>query len=467
MELERNQDRAEDFESPSKRRKRQREAQRNARDIRVAAAANAATRLGPTHATCDHDLHSMGHFEAHGHVAPPPEPPVSTLPLRSPPASRRAVWIGIGVAAVLALGGGFALLSSHNKGGGVAEQVRDVPTREGGAIVFSQGFAMRAGLKTERVRRAPLVPTIRVVGTVVFDPARVAAVGTRLRGVVGRTAKFEGDEVKAGDVLAEIDSAELGEAQAGLLQNKAQTEAANVNAKREKALLDRQLTTAREAEVAETTLRSQNAMLSASEQRVRALGGTTGGPFGVHVLKAPITGTVVSRHVQPGQAVEANITAFKIADLSRLWIELAVTEQNLAQVRHEDRVSVAPVSDPTKAIVGRVAHVGEVIDLATRTADVRVEIDNRDHVLRVGQSVFATIDASGPAHEALMVPRDAVVFVDGKPTIFRAESPTRVVPVPVKLGTSNETDIEVLEGIGEADTVVTSGAFYLKSELFR
>lgn len=392
---------------------------------------------------------------------------IEAPPGPEPVRAGRTIWFVAAAVAVLAAGGGGYVLLGPKKAAVAESGARDVPTREGNAIVFSKAFATRAEIKTERVRRAPLVPTIRVVGTVNFDPARVAAIGTRLRGVVRRTAKYEGDEVKAGEVLAEIDSADLGEAQAGLLTNRAQAEAAEVNAKRERGLLDRQLTTAREAEVADTTLRSQAAMLSASEQRVRALGGTTGGALGVHVLKAPIAGTVVMRRVEPGQAVEANVTAYKVADLSRLWVELAVTEQSLTQVRHGDRVSVAPVSDPTKAIIGRVAHVGEVIDLSTRTADVRVEIDNTGHVLRVGQSVFATIDASGPAHEALMVKRDAVIFVDGKPTVFRAESETRVVPVPVRLGTSNETDIEILDGIGEADTVVTSGAFYLKSELFR
>ncbi|WP_169928116.1 efflux RND transporter periplasmic adaptor subunit [Labilithrix luteola] len=371
-----------------------------------------------------------------------------------------------GLVAAVAIGGGAYAMTSHKAHAPTAESVRDVPQREGNAIVFSDAFAKRAGVKIDSVRRAPLVPTIRVVGTVTFDPARVAAVGTRLRGVVRKTAKYEGDEVKVGDVLTEIDSAELGEAQATLLTNRAQAEAAEVNAKREKSLLDRQLTTAREAEVADTTLRSQSAMLSASEQRVRALGGNTG-PFGVHILKSPIAGHVVERHVQPGQAVEANVTAYKIADLSRLWIELAVTEQSLGAVRRGDRVSVAPVSDPTKAIIGRVGHVGEVIDLSTRTADVRIEVDNTERLLRVGQSVFATIDASGPAHEALLVPRDAVVFVDGKPTAFRAESTTRVVPIALRLGAANESDVEILEGLGEHDKVVSGGAFYLKSELFR
>lgn len=404
-------------------------------------------------------------LDAHGHrtIEAPPVPEHAK--------SGRKVWFAVGIAAVIAAGIAVGSLTSKGHGQTTAAPTRDVPTREGDFIVFSPAFAERAGIKTQVVRKAPLVPTIRVVGTVSFDPSRVAAVGTRIKGVVRRTMKLEGDEVKVGDVLAEVDSAELGEAQANLVQNKAQSEAAEINAKREKSLLEQQLTTAREAEIAETTARAQQAMLGAAEQRVRALGGdksgSLGGGLGITVLRSPIEGHVVARNVEPGQAVEANVTAFKVADLSRLWVELSVTETNLAAVRKEDKVAITPVSDPTKVIEGKVAHVGEVIDLATRTADVRIAVDNSNHALRAGQSVYATIDASGPAHEALLVPKDAVIFVDGKATVFRAEGDTKVVPVTVKLGAANESDLEILDGLAPNAKIVSSGAFYLKSELFR
>lgn len=426
-------------------------------------------RLFPAGPACDHAVLPMDH--ADDQTQPRPGPQLESVgmieapPLPEPSRGGRKVWFGVAVGVVVLGGIAFGVLGHHKQE--AAPLTRDVPTRDGELIVFSNAYAQRAGIKTTVVKRAPLVPTIRVVGTVSFDPSRVAAVGTRLRAVVRRTSKFEGDEVKAGDILAELDSAELGEAQANLITNKVQTETAQVNAQRERSLLDQQLTTAREAEIAETTARSQAAMLSASEQRVRALGGGGAGALGATVLRSPIAGHVVGRFVEPGQAVEANITAYKIADLSRLWIELAVTETSLTAVRMTDKVSVAPVSDPSKAIEGKVAHVGEVIDLSTRTADVRVEVDNTQHVLRVGQSVFATIEATGPAHEALLIPRDAVVFVDGKSTVFRAEADTKVVPVVVKLGAANETDYEVLEGLKDGAKVVCNGAFYLKSELFR
>lgn len=406
-----------------------------------------------------------GHGVPHGnHDAPDM---IEAPPLPEHTRGSRKLWFAVAAGVVLAGGIAFGVLSRGGAKTEIAAPARDVPVREGEFIVFSKAFAERAGIKSETVHRAPLVPTIRVVGTANFDPGRVAAVGTRLKAVVRRTNKFEGDEVKVGDVLAELDSAELGEAQANVITNRVQHEAAQINAQREKSLLDKQLTTARESEVADTTARSQAAMLSASEQRVRALGGSTTGALGVTLLKAPIDGHVVSRSIEPGQAVEANVTAFKVADLSRLWVELAVTEANLTAVRMGDKVTVAPVSEPTKTFVGKVAHVGEVIDLATRTADVRVEVDNTAHALRVGQSVFATIDASGPAHEALLIPRDAVVFVDGKPTVFRLEGETKVIPVVVKLGAANENQYEVLDGVKDGAKVVCSGAFYLKSELFR
>ena len=79
----------------------------------------------------------------------------------------------------------------------------------------------------------------------------------------------------------------------------------------------------------------------------------------------------------------------------------------------------------------------------------------------------ASIRASGPAHEALLVKSDAVAFVDGKPTVFVAESDDARRPTPVRLGSANESDIGDLEGLAEGDTVVTSGVFALKSELFR
>jgi cobalt-zinc-cadmium efflux system membrane fusion protein len=358
------------------------------------------------------------------------------------------------------------------KGRGGAETAaerpkRDVPRIDGRAIVFSPAFRDRAGVKLAPVARAELTPLIKVVGTATFDPEHVAAVGTRIRGIVSKVMKVEGDPVKKGDAIAEIESAELGQAQADIAVAQAHRRAAELNATREEDLASKRLSTAREAEVARATLEEQKALLSAAQQRAAALGGATAGGFGTYVLRAPLDGSLVERHVAPGQSVENNVVAFRVANLDQLWVELAVFERDIGAVRKDDVVVISPLSDPERKIQGRVEHVGEVIDLNSRSADVRVEVDNKARGLRPGQSVSAAIRASGPARVGLSVPQSAVTYVDGKATVFVAESDTRVLPTEVELGATDGKAQEVVGGLREGQSVVAEGVFALKSELFR
>jgi len=345
--------------------------------------------------------------------------------------------------------------------------VPDVPRAEGTAIVFSKGFRERAGIKTTLAKRAPLTPVVKVVGAVTYDPEHVAAVGTRIRGLVRKLVHLEGDTVKKNDVLAEIESAQLGEAQASVSMLSAQKKAAELNARRERDLAARKLSTEREAEVAEASLAEAKAMLGAAHQKVVALGGGGGGPLGVYLLRAPIAGTVVERHIASGQSVEDHLVAFRVANLDHVWIELDVFEKNLGSIHKDDLVEVSPLADPSQAIKGRVAYVGDTIDTETRSAAVRVEVDNQERKLRPGQSVTAHIHTSGPTRSALIIPGTAVTFVDGKPTVFLAQGEDRVVPTQVTLGGTDGAEQEILEGLAEGDNVVVEGVFALKSELFR
>jgi membrane fusion protein, heavy metal efflux system len=372
--------------------------------------------------------------------------------------------------------------------------VRDVPHLEGEEIVFSSAFRQRAGIELTPVRRVSLRPAHRVVGTVTFDPAHVAAVGTRVRGFVRATFKFEGDSVKAGEALGEIESAEVGQAQADVTAATARVEAAELDARRERELLERKLTTQREAEIASVNYATAKSALAAARQRVAAFGGGSGN-FGVFVLRSPVAGHVVDARLSPGQSVEDNLLAYRVADLRYLWVELGLPERNAFDVRLRDDVELSPVGAPGRKIIGRVAHVGSVVDVSTRSTDVRVAVDNaaacasggvdagmvdgdagaracngkddEAYMLRPGQSVFATLFASGSAKNALVIPQSAVVYVDGKAKVFVGSGDNRVVPTDVTLGASDTSNVEVIEGLREGQLVASSGVFPLKSELFR
>jgi membrane fusion protein, heavy metal efflux system len=365
---------------------------------------------------------------------------------------------------MLVLGAGYYHSRASKKGPGLDVQ-RDVPRLEGSTIVFSAAFRDRADIKFTKVERAAFKPTVRVVGTVSFNPSYVAAIGTRLRGTVRRTFKYEGDRVAANEPLAEVESAELGEAQATISQSQATQQAAEVHARREKELLDKGLTTAREAEVASTELATTTAGLKAAEQRVKAFGG--GSTFGLFILRSPLGGHVVERQISPGQSVDSNVVGYKVADLDHLWIELSVFERDLASVHVGDDAEVTPLAQPNQKIAGRVAHVGEVINPSTRSTAVRVAVDHPKHHLRVGQSVHATITTGTSERDAILVPQTAVIYVDGKPTVFIADGDTSAHAVQVRLGAVDGTRQEILDGVAPGQLVASSGIFALKSELFR
>jgi len=385
----------------------------------------------------------------------------------APPRRTRRRGLGI-VAFVLLLGGVVAWKTmSPDPSQSAAPEPRDVPQEQGGAIVLSDSYRERNKIEFGLVERGPLRPMVKVVGTVALDPRRVAAVGTRIPGFVKRVFKLEGDDVRAGDALAETESAELGQAQARVSAARAEQIAASANARREAALLADRLTTARESEEAAATLASREASLAAARQGVEAMGGAIDGPLGLRVIRSPIAGHVVEAMVSVGQSVGAHQPAFRVANLDSVWVELDVFERTVGKVRVGDSVEVVPSSDPSRRISGRVAHVGDVIEQASQSADVRVEVGNREHLLRPGQAVSAIIRISGPPRDTLSVKAESVTYVDDVPTVFVEIAPGRIVPTRVEIGVTDGARQEVLSGLREGARVVTGGVFALKSELFR
>jgi membrane fusion protein, heavy metal efflux system len=185
-------------------------------------------------------------------------------------------------------------------------------------------------------------------------------------------------------------------------------------------------------------------------------------------LKAPIAGTVVERSVSLGQAVHRADDAFKIIDLTHLWVLLDIYEKDLRRVHKGQKVHLRTEARPGEVFEGRVAYVNPLIDEKTRTAHVRVEFDNPDGKLSPGQFVSARIlgDPGHAPNEALAVPRQAVQTVDGKSLVF-VKKGERFERRVVELGLSGGELVEVRLGLEAGEEVATEGAFLLKSELLR
>jgi cobalt-zinc-cadmium efflux system membrane fusion protein len=238
--------------------------------------------------------------------------------------------------------------------------------------------------------------------------------------------------VRAGQVLAEIESAEVGQALAQYLSATARANAADANLRRERELATQKISSEREREVAEAQAVQEAAELRAAVERLRAFGldmndirelQRAGGAGGRVPLRAPISGVVVARtEAYPGEVFRAEVT-----------------------------------------------YVNPIIDEKTRTASVRIEFDNPKGRLQPGQFVSAKIigDPKYAPGEVVAIPRKAVVSVEGKTLAFVRVQGRGFERRTLELGVSGGELVEVRRGVSDGDEVATDGAFLLKSELLR
>jgi len=331
-------------------------------------------------------------------------------------------------------------------------------------------------IATQTVVRTRLAADLQIVGSVSYDQDHYAVVGPLVPGRITALQAGLGDRVRAGQILAEVESAEVGQAQAAFRSASARAGTANANARRERELAEQHISSAREREVAEAQAVSESAEMQAAVERLRSFGLSksdidafkVGGGGGRIPLRAPIAGTIVSRTITLGQAVERATDAFKIIDLAHLWVLLDLYEKDLGRVYLRQAVELRTEALPDEVFHGRVTYIHPVIDEKTRTATVRIEFDNAGGKLRPGQFVTARVigDTKHEQAEVLAVSRRAVQTVDGKTLVF-VRGPRGFVRRFVEVGRSGGDLVELREGVAAGDEVATDGAFLLKSEMLR
>ncbi len=343
---------------------------------------------------------------------------------------------------------------------------------------LSQGANKKNPIDTAVAMRHRLARDVEVVGSVSYDADHFAEVGALIAGRIVALEVGIGDSVKAGQVMAALESAEVGQAQAAYLTARAGVMAAQANLRRERELAERRVSSVRERELAEAHAAIEEAGLAAATQRLRALGlrpedikalERSGGWPGRVPLVSPIAGAVLTREVSLGQAVQPAQDAFRVADLSKLWVVLDLFEKDLSSVHKGQKVLLRTEVYPGKTFPARVAYLGQVIDEKTRTAAVRIEFENQDGLFRPGQFVTATLvgDPTRSLTEVLAIPRKAVQTVEGRPLVFVAEGDGFFTKRSVELGISGGGQVEVRSGLSEGERVATDGGFLLKSELLR
>jgi membrane fusion protein, heavy metal efflux system len=311
-------------------------------------------------------------------------------------------------------------------------------------------------------------------GQIAAADDRQARVGVRVPGRITALQAAVGDRVKKGQVLAVVESPELGRAKSDYVSADASARLARENAGREKMLFDKQISAEVEWRKAEAEAVRTAAELQAAENRLHALGvGEAQLPIGVSHFTStfgavsPIDGLVVERGVTLGEMVSPEKTLFLVMDLAQVWLLVDVFEKDIAQVALRQKVKVTVAAYHEQLFEGEVSHIGAIVEARSRAVKVRIALANPRGVLKPGMFARASLsDTRGDEHEHLFVPVEAVQRTDRGTIVFVPGDATGAfVPRAVKTGHEAGKSVAIESGLTAGDQVVVAGSFLLKSEL--
>lgn len=387
-----------------------------------------------------------------------------------------ALLLGLGLGVLLARPGAAlqgtaapAAAHEHTEGehdeegeGERAEPAESGHAEEGG-ITLSQEQIDLAGIELATVGSRQLQRTLTLPGEIRFDEDRTAHMVPRAAGVVESVAVVLGQQVKAGDLLAVIASPQISEQRSELAASQRRLELARSTYQREKDLWQEGISAEQDYLQARQALQEAEIAQTNARQKVSALSGTTvlaGGNR--YELRAPFAGQIVEKHLVPGEVVNETSAAFTLSDLSRVWATFGVAPRDLGKVRSGMTVKIV-ASELGEQVEGRITHVGSLLGEQTRTASVRVTLDNPQGAWRPGLFVAVQVPTENLA-VALSVPDQAIQTLEEQATVF-VRTGEGFIAQPVALGSSANGYVEIRKGLQAGQQVAVLGSFVLKSEL--
>ena len=350
--------------------------------------------------------------------------------------------------------------------------------------------AQSHAIETETVTPQPIAGIIRATGKILVSENRIAVIGPVHEGRLVALYAGQGSHVNKGQKLAELESADIDEAEADYLKalaeydNARRTSAAEIKLaqatyERTRMLYEKTITAGKNLQSAEhdlevaqasaaSSLASTKASLTAARRHLLILGlkdsaidslATKPNLAAVFSLTSPIEGIVVERNGTVGATVGTDANVFKIIDISRVWIDANVFEKDLQRVKLGQEVKVFVPAFPGTNFSGKVILVSSVVDPDTRTVKVRTEVPNPDG--RLKPDMFANVEiVTDLHHAAISIPQSAVLTDGAKTVVFVADGNAYQKRV-VTAGMQSSDRVEIIEGLKDGEKVVVKGNYLL------
>jgi len=325
---------------------------------------------------------------------------------------------------------------------------------EASVVTVGPELIQTLGVTTEMVHPRRLVKEIRTVGRIDYNEKAMKIVSARVPGRIDKLfVDFTGATVKKGDPLVLLYSPKL------------------ISTQKEYLLSLETMKKMKDSVVPEI-IQSTKSLVDASKQRLLLWGisenqimelEARGEPSTHLTIYAPLSGTVIHKQAMEGMYVMEGGSLYKIADLSTVWLYLDVYEYEMGLVKIGQQVAITTPSYPGITYTGIISFIDPFLDNKTRTVRVRCEIENEDLSLKPGMFGNAVINVL--IGEALVAVPESAVIHSGKHThVIIDKGDGKFMPRPVTLGTLAEDYYQVLDGVMEGETVVTSANFFIDSE---
>jgi Cu(I)/Ag(I) efflux system membrane fusion protein len=312
---------------------------------------------------------------------------------------------------------------------------------DGGDVRISAGRQQRIGVTSEPAARRVIAQPVRAPGTIQLDERRISVIALRAEAFIDDVADVTtGSPVRKGQALMRVYSPTISDAAAQYVATLGFNDKADAPKGARQRVVNQDVPPEYLAEIERT-------------KRV---------PF-TFIWSAPRDGVILERNVSDGMRVNPGDVLFRLADVSSVWALVDVSERDLAAVSEGQPVTVRVRSFPNRTFSGKIALIYPVLDPATRTVRVRVELPNQDFLLRPEMYAEAEIDV-GSGQSVIAVPDSAVIDSGDRQVVIIDRGDGRFEPRPVKLGTRGAGYVEIREGVAEGDSVVTSANFLIDAE---
>jgi len=332
----------------------------------------------------------------------------------------------------------------------------------GDTINIPAGSNLENKLQLATVTSTSYSPQILTAGTVKAIPTQYAEIAPPFKGRVTHSYLRLGMKTNIGTPLFEISSPDFIEAQKVFFLERSQSAQAYKNLRRQEDLVAHGVGTQKDLEEAQTAYEVamkeyENALIGIRIFKADPDKLSLGQPL---VVRAPISGEVIENKVVLGQFIRDDAASIAtVAELSRIWIASQVKEKDIRFVNKLDDCNITMAAFPENIMKGKIYHVNEIVDEATRSIQVLIAVDNKDRMLKPG--MYVNVNFTAAPSPATLIPAKAIMQMDNASFVFVMVAPGKYIRREVATSATITDKVVVQSGLHAGEQIIAEGGFYL------